>query len=377
MHTGKMGRLFAVILVLAACGDNQPVVGTNAPTTGDNVPPASLGTTTTPPRLAPSLCRATSWTGAPIPALDADLAIAGDAAHVAVVATPRKGGAAVGFTLDRGMSVVTSSTKLALDVPLSSIALAQLGGPYVTAGVDTSSASPLVFVDGFGPDLTQPVGLAKIAGGIVAKPAVVRAGQRLIVPVGGEGGVTFAELGGAQLTRKVQIATARPVTGLTATPFANDALVAWSTASTCSLAKLGDLTPGPVSQVAAPCATPRLAADPASGTEALVYTAGNDVLLRYFAGNQLARPPVVLRSQARAPRIAFDGTRYWVTYLDVHGDVIAGFVDGGGKLISTGLTGTQPQADAYELVMLFGRPWVVALDANGYSAQELCAEPSS
>ena len=375
MHTGKMGRLFAVILVLAACSDSQPVVGTNAPTAGDNGPPASVGTPT--PRLEPSVCSARSWTGAPIPALDADLAIAGDVTHVAIVATPRAGGAAVGFTLDRGMSVVTSSTKLALGVPLSSIALAKLGGPYVTAGVDTASATPVVLVDGFGPDLTPEVGLAKIAGGIVAKPAVVSVGRMSIVPVGGAGGVTFAELGGARLTGEMKITTAQPVTGLTATPFAGDALVAWSTATTCSLAQLADLTPGPVSQVAAPCATPRLAADPASGTEALVYTEGDAVLLRYFAGNQLARAPEVLRSQARAPRVAFDGTRYWVSYIDIRGDVVAGFVDHGGNLVSTALTGTQPQADAYELVMLSGAPWVVSLDANGYSAQELCAVPAS
>lgn len=368
-----MGRFVAVFLVLAACADGQTVVGTNAPPGGGDGAPASLGTAT--PRMMPSVCSASSWNGALIPGLDADLAIAGDATHVAVVAAPRSGGTAVGFTLDRRMSVVTSSTKLALGVPLSSIALAQLGEPYVTAGVDASSGSPYVFVDALRPDLSQPVELAKIAGGIVAKPALLPVGTLSILPVGGDQGVTLAGFSGVQPVGKTQIATAEPVTGLTAAPDAGDALVAWSTASTCGLARLAGLTPGPVKQVASPCATPRLAADPASGTEALVYTAGDAVLLRYFAGDQLARPPELLRSQARAPRIAFDGTRYWVTYLDVHGDVIAGYVDNGGRLITTALAGTQPRAEAYELVMLFGAPWVVALDANGYSAQELCVLP--
>lgn len=376
-----MGRALAALLLLSACGESRGVTGPGGAATppgSAEVDPSSFGGTTPAPRLVPAVCGAVAWTDVPIPALQADLAVASDGNNLAVLAAPRAGGTIVGFTVGPRMVGDATSTKLALDEPFSSVALGAAGERYFAAAVDRSAASPIAVIERLDPDLGQPFELAKVAGGIVAKPALVTAGRDAIFPVGGTDGVALAGFDDSwQALGTAHVATGEPVTGLTATRDAGDALVAWSTASTCSLVRVEGMAPGPVAQVGAACANPRLAADPTGGTEALVYTDGTDVLFKHFAGDQLGRGPELLHSHARAPRIAFDGTRYWVSYVDDHGDVVVGFLDSGEHLTSTALAGTQPQDDAYELVVLGGAPYVFALDGSGYSAHELCVVPES
>ena len=368
-----MGRFLAsLLLLLVACGDNLPVVGSNAPPGATSQPPATPGGPTA--RLVPAVCEASSWTNVPIPSMQSDLAVAGDPTSTAVLAVPSSGGTLVGFTLDRGMARVTGSTKIATAAPFSSIAVAQLGDQFFAAGVDASG--PTTVLERLAPDLSSPVELAKIAGGIVAKPAVLALGRGTVVAVGGAGEVTFEGFDGTwSSTGEIQVKTNGPVTGLTAAPFGGEALVAWSTAATCGITKLADMTPGKVTQIDGACTSPRLAADAAGGTEGLVYTSGGAVLFKYFANNQLGRGPEQLEPYGRAPRIVFDGTRYWVSYLDQRGDVVVGDLDSGGHLTSTALFGTRPADEAYELVVTHGAPWVFALDANGYTAQRMCLVP--
>ena len=76
----------------------------------------------------------------------------------------------------------------------------------------------------------------------------------------------------------------------------------------------------------------------------------------------------------RAPRVVFDGSRYWVSYLNDHNDVIVGYIDGNNHLVSTSLNGPQPANDAYEMTMIDHNPWVFTLDANGYEAHKMCLD---
>jgi len=69
----------------------------------------------------------------------------------------------------------------------------------------------------------------------------------------------------------------------------------------------------------------------------------------------------------------FDGSRYWVSYIDARGDVVVGYLDANNQLISMGIVGGKPAHDAYELVMVDDHPWIFTTDpTNGYMAHRLC-----
>jgi len=73
----------------------------------------------------------------------------------------------------------------------------------------------------------------------------------------------------------------------------------------------------------------------------------------------------------------FDGSRYWVSYIDARGDIVVGYLDGSNHLVSMALIGPKPARDAYELVMVDNHPWVFSVDpANGYMAHRMCLNTS-
>ena len=69
--------------------------------------------------------------------------------------------------------------------------------------------------------------------------------------------------------------------------------------------------------------------------------------------------------------------RYWVSYIDLRGDIVVGFLDEHNQLISTGVFGPRPYRNAYELTIVDGKPWVFSVDpVSGYVANQLCAVTS-
>jgi hypothetical protein len=78
---------------------------------------------------------------------------------------------------------------------------------------------------------------------------------------------------------------------------------------------------------------------------------------------------------ARAPKIVYDGSRYWVSYINVRQDVVVGYIGGDGTLVSMALEGTQPYGDGYELAVVNSGVWVFAVDGAGAGAQRLCLKP--
>ena len=81
----------------------------------------------------------------------------------------------------------------------------------------------------------------------------------------------------------------------------------------------------------------------------------------------------VLRANATSPRTVFDGQRFWISYIDERGDVVAGFLDGNRKPVTMALNGVHPSREGYELAIVNGAPTIFALDDTGYSAYGLCA----
>src|SRR5438128_1883029 len=99
-----MGRLYAIVLILSACGDNDV---TNGPK-GQSPDPGTVGGVQTPEPTAreqPDVCAVRDWTTlfAGDPAMDlsvvGDFSVGGAAIGGTVLAVPRVGGTMTGFVI--------------------------------------------------------------------------------------------------------------------------------------------------------------------------------------------------------------------------------------------------------------------------------------
>ena len=109
----------------------------------------------------------------------------------------------------------------------------------------------------------------------------------------------------------------------------------------------------------------------------LYEEAGNVMIsdIRIGGESEIANTQLFL-DKARAPKIVFDGTRYWVSYINERDDVVVGTLDTAtGTLVSMALEGTQPMTEAYDLAVVSGAVWVFAVDGTGANAQRLCLKP--
>jgi hypothetical protein len=152
----------------------------------------------------------------------------------------------------------------------------------------------------------------------------------------------------------------------------DETLAAWTTESSCYLEVLSTMQGGESSHVNYPCSSPRVSADPATGTAKVLFEADTTIRLMNVAHGQMGGDSMLIRPRASSPRTVFDGTRHWVSYIDIRGDVVVGYLNNSNELISSALNDPRPNRQAYELAMIDGAPWVVSLDSTGYSAQRMC-----
>ena len=151
---------------------------------------------------------------------------------------------------------------------------------------------------------------------------------------------------------------------------------AWETTDKrCFIADLAAVTKVDAALVDHDCGRPQIATDVASATTNIAFERDGGIRLMHISHLHGGIASTLLRPDARSPRIAFDGTRFWITYLDARGDIVIGFLDEDNHLVSTGLVGPAPADGAYELAFVDGRIWVVSVDAtNGFMAHQMCAE---
>jgi hypothetical protein len=368
-----MGRLCGLVLVVAAaCGDNlagpSKELAGPSPGRGD-----SYGTV--PARYAPEVCGAHQLT----PTIGADpasvLAVAPQVGGAAVVAVPTAGGTLAGFTVDAAMDLATVGGKLPLDDTFTAASIASIRGRPVAAGLDAMHAVAKIAL--VGADLSSAVEIAKLPATSIAQPMMVLTQGERVVPYATAGGVAMAHFNGAwQMDGTVMLATTEPARDVTASAYGDIALVAWTTPTACYVSNVSGFAPGYLSTVSVPCNKARIAGDTEAGYAVLVFEAPDGVRIADAMHMAVVDRSVVLRADAREPRALYDGQRFWVSYLDARGDVAVGFLDRFDHLISTELAGIRPQARAYDLVLIDGAPWVVAVDAdNGFTAHELCVVP--
>jgi hypothetical protein len=195
------------------------------------------------------------------------------------------------------------------------------------------------------------------------------------MPVAGEDGVSLHRFDAAyQLVDSKLVVPSGPVRAMTAAQLGVAMFGVWTTDNACHMMQTSTFSAGLHTQLAVACPDPRVAVDQKTGTAVIVFGSDDGVRLTTNFEAQTGGAGHVLRSETSAPRTVFDGTSFWVSYLDSRGDVVVGILDANRNIVSMSLAGPKPERGAYELVLVDGHPWVFALGSEGYAAYRLCVD---
>lgn len=362
-----MRSFIAISLALiTGCGDN--VAGPSDPATENGDLTSGVEDDGIIPRLIPEVCALRSWSHAYVEAKDSDLAVVPMTHGAAVFAVPKTGGDLRGFLVDgRGLIMSDPLGTKIIGGSFTGVSATVIDGRLIVGLVDGSNVAVNVVRD----DLGDFRALASVAGSYVGDATVMHARGERITATGGATGMVlstfdsqWASVGSEQLARSVP-------TGMTTTAYGNDAMVAWTTATDCHLQRVAANVH---SEQAFPCSNARLAVDYGSRSGQLVYQDGEDILLSNILAsshNEIANQ-LFLAPGGKAPRIVFDGTRYWISYTNIHNDIVVGYLDDNNNLVSMAIEGMRPMQDAYELAVVNGALWVYAIDETGFNASKVC-----
>jgi hypothetical protein len=361
-----MRPLLSIVLLCAACGDNLLVDSEEGPGVDDATEVEALS-------FVPDVCSVRSWPTVEVTSRDVDLSVAPTATGVAVFTVDRGGGPLRGFVINgRGeLETAEQGTTIRKDHTFLAASAAYIDERIITAAVTDKGT---VAIDMVRPDLEMYVNLDTVPGTTVADLPIAHAREHRLATVAGDTGLTAVRFDKAWKTTGAQLvgATETAPLAVAATRYREDTMVAWSTESTCHLSRIA----AEVSSARDfPCVDGRFAVDANAQTGYLVFDDGaNNVEIAPIViglGREL-RDPQRLAEYARAPKIAFDGTRYWVAYTNARQDVVVGYLGSNGALVSMALEGTQPMPEAYELVVVNGVAWLFTADGAGVGAQRLC-----
>src|SRR6185503_18440345 len=161
----------------------------------------------------------------------------------------------------------------------------------------------------------------------------------------------------------LHVVPTKPARSMAAAQMGVALLTAWSTDSECYLMLASTFSAGIDTRVPVACPDPRLSVNQKTGEAVMVFNSPDGVRMMNIQQTQFGGDSRVLREASGAPRTLFDGTNFWISYLDSRGDVLVGFLDGKRQLITMSLAGegSKPEAGAYELAMIDGNPWVFSL----------------
>lgn len=373
MHIGRMGRFSSALLVLlAACGDNLGSDGF------DPAPIDELDTgdpTGAIPRYRPAVCSAQSWDTSVNANTAMEVSVAARPGGAVALAAPRAGGELSGLVLDTRMAMLLEKS-VAIDDAVSHVTVSNRDDRVVSATAH-AGAVLLHLLDA---DLGNPELVTKIPGNALAEPTffgILETEGDVVMPVGADDGVWLHHFDASfEPQGSNQLAATAPVRSIAAAHTGRTLLTAWSTDNECYVALSNAFGQGITASSSTACPDPRIAFDPQHGRGVVVFEDRDrggigitPILLAQFGG-----PSHLLRAGAKAPRVVFDGTNFWISHIDERGDIVVGFLDGNGDPVTMSLYGPKPDAAAYELAVVNGNPWVFALTSDGYAAYELCVD---
>jgi hypothetical protein len=364
-----MGRFSWLVLgLLAACGDNT--ISSGDEPDDDFQPTGEVGVVA--PRYVPTVCDATSWTTN----IGGDLAtnvsvVAGRSNGATLLAVPVGGGAMTGFVLDPSMNMLSGGQKIDTKQAFEDVSVTRTEDLVIATAVSNGSVYTYLLDTKLG---SPQLAAKKLPGTHLAEPAFFYTSHDLVMPVGGDDGLTLHRFSSSYnyIDSKHVVATP-PATGLTSAQVGLTTMAAWSTKDDCYLTEMMAYDAAPSINLGYACSSPRLAVNAATQAGALVFDSPEGVRLlnTQYASKVKAG---LLRAGGSSPRILFDGMKFWVSFLDPRGDVNVGFLDERNQLISVSIAGARPQSQAYEFALVKGELWVFALDASGYSAYRMCVD---
>jgi hypothetical protein len=170
---------------------------------------------------------------------------------------------------------------------------------------------------------------------VLPKPGFFETNHQHVVVVGGQDGVSVTQFDDEwSLIGTTLVGATKPVTTMAATQMGDAVIATWSTsAGECYVLQLAT-HPGTPAGVASACANDRIAANVADDSAKIIFEGNNGIRVMHVAHTQMGGDSVQLRPDAHSPRIVFDGARYWVSYLDLRGDIIVGFLDEHNQFVS-------------------------------------------
>jgi hypothetical protein len=357
-----------VPLVIACVGPRDDPPWHKPPTAS---PPSS--STSAPVALLPVACDRAEWPTIAASPSAASLAVAANAFGSTIFSVPTAGGDVSAFAVDPKGELLGAPQLLRSGNPYVSVGATYVGDHLVATAIDASGNT---FVDVVAADLSTSTEIAKLPAAYVTKTPMLDVWGTPSVPTlaSRELDVTTFDTSFAA-TQTTAIETTRQPIGVDASQIALDGVVAWSTTTDCHVEILGARGTVTSESVPFPCPNVRVAADPATYTTVVVFetAAGVQFFGAWFANiTPLER---MLAPAATSPRIAFDGSHFWIAFLDqAHGELVAGILTEGGEALVTGLA-TSPTRDAFELRIVGGDPWVFTSDDAGYHARRICLAP--
>lgn len=363
-----MRPLLPIVLLCGACGDNLIV------DPSEEGPPHEPTFEEAQVLFAPDVCSVRSWSTLAFPDRDVDLSVVPTPTGAAVFTVERAGGPLRGFTLD-GRGEIDSKLQGSVirdDQPFTAVSAAFIDERLITAAAGVSG---MIEIDMIRPDLGAHASLSSVRGTLVADAPMTHARADRFATIGDANGLTGIRFDTAWQTAGTEPLATTKVQSMTATRYLEDTIVAWSSDSQCSMTRVSAQR---TSTRNFPCLNSHIAVSGSTRRGYMVYEEGADKVMiseiRIGGESEIANTRLLVDG-ARAPKIVYDGVRFWVSYINARQDVVIGYMDTQNNLVSMALEGTQPFGDGYELAFVSGAVWVFSVDGAGAGAHRLCLRP--
>jgi hypothetical protein len=363
-------RTLRVMLLLVAAGCSTEAVVSDPPVQISDLPPtASSGAPAPSLKAEAGVCHVDAWTTPSGAGREVQLAVVPLAQGAALFSVPKAGGPLTGFAIDQyGLITTNPAGETVREGNFNSVHAGWVDGRIVTAVSDGKSLQ----VDAVSNDLVSHAKLAALLGTYSAQVPILHARDLRVMPTASADGVSYSTFD--DQWQETHSTFALPSTGTIGMDAAQlrgdtgDTVVAWSSRNECQVERLlaqeWQTTPEP-------CASPHFASVGGGRAELFFESLGRVGQYNVTGAAGDLKGATFFPELGTSPRAVFDGTRTWLSYLDVHGQVLAGFLDESGGFVHTAIDQT-PTHDAYELAIVDGAPWVFTANETGYYAYEMC-----